>query len=49
MDQLRRWLRLGFEWLEGLFDLAFPPAWNPLYNLGALGFFYYWIVVVSGI
>ena len=24
-------------------------GWNPLYNLGALGFFYFWIVAVSGI
>ena len=28
---------------------SFPPAWNPLLNLGALGFFFFWIVTVSGI
>jgi ferredoxin/coenzyme F420-reducing hydrogenase delta subunit len=42
-------LRRGFLWLEGLLDRIFGPAWNPLYHLGALGFFYYWIVAVSGI
>ncbi len=47
---LVRWpLRRGFDLLEGLLEKAFPPAWNPLLNLGALGFFFYWIVSVSGI
>ncbi|MCP4329649.1 MAG: hydrogenase iron-sulfur subunit [Alphaproteobacteria bacterium] len=42
-------LRAGFEVAERLLDRFFGAAWNPLYNLGALGFFYFWIVVVSGI
>ena len=25
------------------------PAWNPLGHLGTLGWFFYWIVIVSGI
>lgn len=49
MIGLQRPLRAGFLWLEGVLDRIFGPAWNPLYNLGALGFFYYWIVAVSGI
>jgi quinol-cytochrome oxidoreductase complex cytochrome b subunit len=49
MSALRQALRLIFERLEALFDRAFPPAWNPLYHLGALGFFFYWIVAISGI
>ena len=49
MSWLRRSLRLGFEWSEALLDRVFGPAWNPLHNLGALGFFYYWIVAVTGI
>lgn len=49
MNVLRQALRLVFERLEALFDRAFPPAWNPLYHLGALGFFFYWIVAISGI
>ena len=41
--------RAGFERFESAFDAVFTPAWNPLYCLGALGWFYYWIVAVSGI
>jgi len=49
MTPLQRILRAGFQLLEGVFDKVFGPRWNPLYHLGALGFFYYWIVAVSGI
>ncbi len=49
MERLRQVLRLGFEHLETAFGRVFPPAWNPLYHLGALGFFHYWIVAISGI
>jgi coenzyme F420-reducing hydrogenase delta subunit/ferredoxin len=49
MSALQRPLRRGFLWFEHLLDRIFGPAWNPMYNLGALGFFYYWIVAVSGI
>ncbi len=49
MSRVRRALRFAFERLESLLDHAFPPAWNPLYHLGALGFFLYWILAVSGI
>ena len=49
MNALRRPLRLGFETVEGWLNRVFGTAWNPLYNLGALGFFFYWIVAVSGI
>ena len=34
---------------EAALDRIFGARWNPLYQLGALGFFYYWIVAVSGI
>ncbi|RME35170.1 MAG: hydrogenase iron-sulfur subunit [Gammaproteobacteria bacterium] len=46
---LKRTMRLLFERAEYLFDGIFTPRWNPFLNLGALGWFYYWIVVVSGI
>ena len=49
MAIVKHLLRLGFAWLEALFDRIFSPGWNPLYYLGALGFFYYWIVAVTGI
>ena len=42
-------IRAVFLRLEALLDLVFPPSWNPLYNLGALGFFTYWVVAASGI
>lgn len=46
---LRKITRNAFERLENGLDWAFGPAWNPLYQLGALGWFFYWIVCVSGI
>ncbi|MGH6961589.1 MAG: cytochrome b N-terminal domain-containing protein, partial [Dongiaceae bacterium] len=49
MMLVQRPLRAAFQWLEGLLDKIFGPNWNPLYHLGALGFFYYWIVSISGI
>jgi ferredoxin/coenzyme F420-reducing hydrogenase delta subunit len=49
MMLVQRPLRAGFQVLEGLLDKVFGPKWNPLYHLGALGFFYFWIVAVSGI
>lgn len=41
--------RAAFESVDKLFNKAFTPAWNPLYHLGTLGWFFYWIVIVSGI
>ena len=49
MDWLRRALRGCFASTESGLDRVFPASWNPLYHLGALGFFFYWIVAVSGI
>ena len=49
MPGLKTLLRSGFKYLEDCFDQVFGARWNPLYQLGALGWFYYWIVVVSGI
>jgi quinol-cytochrome oxidoreductase complex cytochrome b subunit/coenzyme F420-reducing hydrogenase delta subunit len=46
---LRTITRAAFESVDKLFDRAFTPAWNPLYHLGTLGWFFYWIVIVSGI
>jgi ferredoxin/coenzyme F420-reducing hydrogenase delta subunit len=42
-------LRRGFELIERPFERLFGPALNPLAQLGALGFYFYWIVAVSGI
>jgi ferredoxin/coenzyme F420-reducing hydrogenase delta subunit len=46
---MRYVLRHGFELIERPFDRLFGPALNPLAQLGALGFFFFWIVAVSGI
>jgi ferredoxin/coenzyme F420-reducing hydrogenase delta subunit len=46
---IRRVLRTGFGLIERPFDRLFGPALNPLAQLGALGFFFFWIVAVSGI
>jgi len=46
---LKKLLRTGFEYIEDWFDAVFGAKWNPFYQLGALGWFYYWIVVISGI
>ncbi len=46
-------LQSGMRWLflrvEALFDAAFCDAPNPLRHLGAISFFLFWIVAVSGL
>lgn len=49
MTFLQKTLRILFAVLEKGLDRVFTPRWNPLYHLGALGFFMFWIVAVSGI
>ncbi|MDH5648746.1 MAG: cytochrome b N-terminal domain-containing protein [Gammaproteobacteria bacterium] len=38
-----------FEVVESRFSTAFGESWNPFYNLGALSFFFFWIVAASGV
>jgi quinol-cytochrome oxidoreductase complex cytochrome b subunit len=42
-------IKRGFNALDSLFSLAFTPAWNPMYQLGALSFLYFWVVAVTGV
>jgi len=35
--------------LESWFNISFGTEWNPLYHLGTLSFFLFWIILVSGI
>lgn len=49
MATLRQPIRHGFFRIEGWYDRVFGAAWNPFYALGALGFYFYWIVAVSGL
>jgi len=46
---LKRVLRAAFGALEALCARVFPAAWNPLQQLGALGWFLFWIITASGI
>ena len=49
MDLLKRGLRILFERAEALFDFAFGQRLNPFNWLGALGWYFYWIVAGTGI
>ena len=35
--------------LESWFNLSFGTDWNPLYHLGTLSFFLFWVILVTGI
>lgn len=35
--------------LESWFNVSFGTEWNPLYHLGTLSFFFFWIILVSGL
>jgi ferredoxin len=45
----KRSLRRGFDRAERGFDAIFGPEWNPFGQLGALGWFLFWIVAATGI
>jgi len=46
---VRSLAKLVFERIERAFDAAFTPAWNPFHHLGALGWYFFWIVLATGI
>jgi CDP-4-dehydro-6-deoxyglucose reductase, E3 len=46
LQALLQWL---FMRVEALFNAAFGDRLNPLYHLGAIGFFLFWIVAGSGL
>lgn len=35
--------------LESWFNLTFGEQWNPMYHLGTLSFFLFWVILVTGI
>ena len=49
MAALKRLFRILFDRAEALFDFAFGQRLNPFAWLGALGWYFFWIVFVSGI
>lgn len=48
-----RGLQLALQWVfmrvESLFNTAFGDRLNPLYHLGAISFFLFWVVAASGL
>ena len=42
-------LRRAYLAMEAWFTFAFGAEWNPLYNMGRLAFFFFWVVFISGL
>ena len=49
MRRLQALLQWLFLRVEGLFNAAFGDRLNPLYHLGAITFFLFWVVGASGL
>lgn len=49
MALLKRALARAFSRTERVFEYAFGQRNNPFVNLGALGWYFYWIVAISGV
>lgn len=42
-------LKYAYLAVEGWLNVAFGSEWNPLYNMGRLAFFFFWVVLISGL
>jgi ferredoxin/coenzyme F420-reducing hydrogenase delta subunit len=49
MDAIKRAMARGFSRFEVVFEYAFGQRNNPFASLGALGWYFYWIVAATGI
>ncbi|MBI3569756.1 MAG: cytochrome b N-terminal domain-containing protein [Gammaproteobacteria bacterium] len=49
VETIQRTGRRAFAFVENAFDAVFGPRINPFYHLGALSFFFFWVVTASGI
>ena len=49
MMSVRAVLRRGFDRAERALDVLFGADWNPLAQLGPIGWFLFWIVSATGI
>lgn len=49
IKNLQRGMRWLFMRVEALFNAAFGDRLNPLYHLGAISFFLFWIVAITGL
>ena len=47
--RLKRFMALLFARADAVFNWSFGQSLNPLVCLGALGWFFFWIVAASGI
>jgi len=49
MELIKRAMARGFTRFEAVFEYAFGQRNNPFVSLGALGWYFYWIVAATGI
>jgi len=49
MSGLREGVRVLFERAENGIERVFGPSWNPMRQLGALGWLLFWIITASGL
>ena len=49
IDALQRLLRWIFMHMEAVFNRAFGDRINPLYYLGSIAFFLFWVVAITGL
>ncbi len=49
LSPLQKGLRYLFERIEAAFNWFFDDDWNPFYQLGALSFYFFWILVITGL
>ena len=42
-------IKRSYLLLEEWFTVSFGADWNPLYHLGTLAFFFFWVVLISGL
>jgi len=46
---LQKSLKYLFDRVESVFNLFFDDDWNPFYQLGALSFYFFWILGITGL
>ncbi|MFA5522195.1 MAG: 2Fe-2S iron-sulfur cluster-binding protein [Castellaniella sp.] len=46
---VQRTLRSGFMAVEAIFNRAFGDRMNPFYHLGAITFFLFWVIAITGL
>ncbi len=49
LSVLQKSLHYLFDRVEAAFNLFFDDDWNPFYQLGALSFYFFWILTVTGL